>query len=122
MARRGQDVVLFARGPHFRAMKEQGVRVIGAEEEFAVRPEVVDDLEKAGPADVGFLGVKAHSLTELAPRLRPGMKPGRGVVSTDNGIPWRDFQNTGDQLEGVRLGPDYPGGGLARAIESRRVL
>jgi len=122
MARRGQDVVLFARGPHFRAMKEQGVRVIGAEEEFAVRPEVVDDLEKAGPADVVFLGVKAHSLTELAPRLRPVMKPETVVVSTQNGIPWWYFQNTGDQFEGFQLGRVDPGGVIARAIESRRVL
>ena len=27
LAQKGQDVVLFARGPHFRAMKEHGVRV-----------------------------------------------------------------------------------------------
>ncbi len=38
LARAGADVVLFARGPHLRAMQERGLRVISAEGEFEVRP------------------------------------------------------------------------------------
>jgi len=122
MTRRGEDVVLFARGPHFRAMKENGVRVIGAGEEFVVRPEVVDDLEKTGAADVVFLCVKAHSLTELAPRLRIVMGENTVFVSTQNGIPWWYFQNTGDRFESLQLERVDPGGIISRSIDSRRVL
>src|SRR5436309_2987154 len=122
MARRGEDVVLFARGPHFRAMKEQGVRVVSADEEFVVRPEVVDDLQNAGTADVIILGVKAHSLTELAPRLRVAMKADTVVVSTQNGIPWWYFQKTGDAFEGLQLTRVDPGGIIAQTIETHRVL
>jgi 2-dehydropantoate 2-reductase len=122
MARRGEDVVLFARGPHFRAMKENGIRVVRSGEEFVVRPTVVDDVENAGTADVVVLGVKAHSLTELAPRLRPAMNADTVVVSTQNGIPWWYFQNTGDSFEGLQLGRVDPGGIIAQAIEPRRVL
>jgi 2-dehydropantoate 2-reductase len=122
MARRGEEVVLFARGPHFRAMNEHGVRVVTSDEEFVVRPAVVDDLEKTGTADVLFLGVKAHSLTELAPRLRPVIKPDTVVVSTQNGIPWWYFQNTDDPFDGLLLQRVDPGGVIARAIEPHRVL
>src|SRR5437867_12015206 len=116
MARRGEDVVLFARGPHFRAMKEKGIRVVGAEEDFVARPEVVDDLEKAGASDVVFLGVKAHSLTELAPRQRPVTRPHTTMASTQTGIPWWYFQHTGDQFEGLQLERVDPGGVIAGSI------
>ena len=122
LARRGEEVVLFARGPHFRAMKDKGIRVAGAEEDFVARPEVVDDLEKAGASDVVFLGVKAHSLTELAPRLRSVMRPHTTIVSMQNGIPWWYFQHTGDRFEGLQLERVDPGGVIAGSIESSQVL
>jgi 2-dehydropantoate 2-reductase len=122
MARHGEDVVLFARGPHFRAMQERGVRVISSGEEFVAHPEVVEDLEKAGAADVIFLGVKAHSLTDLAPRLRVVTGQNTVFVSTQNGIPWWYFQNTGDRFEGLQLQRVDPGGVISRAIDSQRVL
>jgi len=56
-------------------MSENGVRVICAEEDFVVHPPIVDDLAKAGVADVVFLGVKAHSLPDLAPCLRTLIGP-----------------------------------------------
>src|SRR3972149_58020 len=97
MARAGLDVTLFARGPHLRAMQERGVQVRSIEGDFQAHPKVSGDLESIGPADVVFLGVKAHSLIELAPRLRPLYRPEPGpdttVVSMQNGIPWWYFQN-----------------------------
>ena len=71
LAKAGADVVLFARGPHLRAMQERGLRVISPDGDFDVKPEVVGDLDAIGRADVVLLGVKAHSLTTLAPQLRP---------------------------------------------------
>jgi 2-dehydropantoate 2-reductase len=47
LARAGADVVLFARGPHLQAMQARGLRVIGDEEQFEVRPHVTGEL--AGP-------------------------------------------------------------------------
>ena len=122
MSRHGEDVVLFARGPHFRAMNERGVRVISAGEEFVVRPKVVDNLENAGMVDVVFLGVKAHSLTDLAPRLGAVTGADTVFVSTQNGIPWWYFQNTGDRFDGLQLERVDPGGVICRSIEHRRVL
>src|SRR5258706_3592374 len=86
LAKAGADVVLFARGPHLRAMQERGLRVRAADGDFEVTPEVTGDLHAIGKADVVFLGVKAHSLTALAPLLPPLFGPDTVVVSTQNGI------------------------------------
>ena len=122
LTRAGADVVLFARGPHLRAMQERGLRVISPDGDFEVKPEVSADLATIGQADVVFLGVKAHSLTGLAPQLRPLLGPETLVVSTQNGIPWWYFQDYGGELDGLRLERVDPGGVIAAAIEPRRVV
>lgn len=123
LAKHGADVVLFARGPHLKAMQERGLRVISAEEgDFEVTPKVTGDLASVGTCDVVFLGVKAHALTGLAPSLRPLFGPDTMVVSTQNGVPWWYFQNYPGELNGLRLERVDPGGAIASAIEPERVL
>lgn len=122
MARAGFDVTLFARGPHLKAMQEHGVEVRSAEENFQARPRIVASLEEAGPADVVFLGVKAHSLPQLAPKLKPVLGPDTTVVSTQNGIPWWYFHGFSGPWDGLRLERIDPGGVISNAIEARRVV
>lgn len=122
LARAGQDVTLFARGAHLRAMEERGVRIISAGGEVEVRPAVTGDLASIGRADLVILGVKAHGLTELAPRLRPLFGDETVVLSTQNGIPWWYFQRLGGELDGLRLERVDPGGIVAGAIEPERVV
>lgn len=122
LARAGADVVLFARGPHLRAMQERGLRVTSPDGDFDVRPAVTGDLATIGTAEVVFLGVKAHGLTALAPSLAPLLGPDTVVVSTQNGIPWWYFQGHGGDLDGLRLERVDPGGVVASAIEPRRVV
>lgn len=122
MAQKGQEVILFARGPHFRAMKENGVRVQSAEEDFVVRPVVVDDLTRAGTADFVFLGVKAHSLTDLAPKLGMLIGPQTTFVSSQNGVPWWYFQKLEGELAGTQLERIDPGGVIAANIPADRVI
>ena len=123
LARGGQEVVLFARGPHYRAMQENGVRIVTEKEEFTVKPAaVVDDLAKAGTADFVFLGVKAHGLTGLAPSLSSLKGPSTVFVSTQNGIPWWYFQKHGGDLDGARLERLDPDGAIAAAIPADQVI
>src|ERR1700719_1797265 len=122
MARAGQDVTLFARGPHLRAMQERGVRVKSVEGDFEAHPKISGNLEEVGPVDVIFLGVKAHGLTQLAPQLKPVLGPDTAVVGTQNGIPWWFFQGWGGEHQGMHLERVDPGGTIAAAIEPRRVL
>jgi 2-dehydropantoate 2-reductase len=103
-------------------MQEHGVRVRSAEEDFEVRPRIVGSLEEAGPADVVFLGVKAHGLPLLVPQLHAVLGPETTVVSTQNGIPWWYFQGFGGEWDGLRLERIDPGGVISGAIEARRVV
>lgn len=122
MARAGFDVTLFARGRHLAAMQTHGVKVQSADGDFEVKPKVVGSLEEAGPADVVFLGVKAHSLTQLAPHLKHVLGAETTVVSTQNGIPWWYFEGFGGAAEGIHLERSDPGGLISAAIEPRRVV
>jgi len=122
LTRAGADVVLVARGPHLKAMREQGLKVTSPDGDFEVNPVVSGDIAAIGVADVVFLGVKAHGLTLLAPTLAPLLGPDTVVVSTQNGIPWWYFQGYGGELEGLRLERVDPGGVIAAAIEPRRIV
>ncbi|MCU1301856.1 MAG: putative 2-dehydropantoate 2-reductase [Candidatus Sulfotelmatobacter sp.] len=122
MAQAGFDVVLFARGPHLRAMQENGVRVKSIDGDFVARPTIAASLDQLGPVDVVFLGVKAHGLTQLVPDLEKVLGPDTAVVSTQNGIPWWYFQGFGGEWEGLRLERVDPGGVISSAIEPRRVI
>lgn len=122
MARAGQDVTLFARGPHLRALKEHGVRVESRAGDFVARPKVSGSLEEVGACDVVLLGVKAHSLTQLAPQLKPVLGPDTAVVSLQNGVPWWFFQTWPGPLKGLRLERLDPGGVISSAIEARRIV
>ena len=122
LAKAGADVVLFARGPHLRAMQETGLRVVSPDGDFDVKPEAVGELSAIGHADVVILGVKAHGIASLAPQLRPLFGPATMVVSTQNGIPWWYFQNHPGDLDGLHLESVDPGGAIAKSIEPERVV
>ena len=122
MARAGQDVTLYARGPHLRAMQEHGLRVLSADGDFEVKPRVIGDLKDAGAMDVIFLGVKAHGLTKLAPQVQPLISENTTVVSAQNGIPWWYFQTHAGELTGLHLERVDPGGAIAAAIPAERVV
>jgi 2-dehydropantoate 2-reductase len=119
-------------------MRMRGLRVTGAGGDFEVHPRVIGDLREAGAADVIFLGVKAHGLTQLAPQITPllvsnGTGADTTVVSTQNGVPWWYFQ-FGDTLPdgrgsdnqgefaGLHLERVDPGGVIATSIDCRRVI
>jgi 2-dehydropantoate 2-reductase len=126
MTRAGQDVTLFARGSHLRAMQENGVRVQTAKDEWHEHPKVSGSLHEIGAeigiVDVIYLAVKAHSLPEVAPHLRPLMGPDTVVVSMQNGVPWWFFDVPGVPYSGLRLESVDPGGVIVRSIEFRRVV
>jgi 2-dehydropantoate 2-reductase len=122
MARAGEDVTLFARGAHLKAMQEHGLRIEGSDGEFQVRTKVITRLEDAESVDVIFLGVKAHGLTQLAPQIAPLIRGNTTVVSTQNGIPWWFFQCDAGEFAGLRLERVDPGGVIAASIPRERVV
>ncbi len=122
MARAGQEVTLYARGPHLAAMRERGLRVVSADGEFDTHPRLIGDLAEAGTVDVIIVGVKAHGLTALAPQLKPLIGENTTVVSTQNGIPWWYFQVGAGEHAGIHLEKVDPGGVIGAAIDPARVV
>jgi len=122
MQRAGEDVTLYARGAHLRAMQANGVRVLSAEGDFEVRPRMIEKLEDAGPVDVIILGVKAHSLTQLAPQIAPLVSENTTLVSMENGIPWWYFQLGAGEFTGLHFERVDPGGTIGKAFDPRRVV
>ena len=122
LALAGEEVALIARGPHLQAMQADGVRVRSPQGDFEAHPTVTDDPAAIGPVDFLFLTVKAHSLTDIAPKLAPLMKPETCVVSAQNGIPWWYFQKHGGPWEGSHLESVDLGGIISKAIQADQIV
>lgn len=118
----GEDVTLFARGPHLRAMQQYGVRVLSSNGNFEAHPRIIERLEDAAPLDVIFLGVKAHSLTALAPQIRSILRQDTTVVGMENGIPWWYFRLGEAEFSHLRLERVDPGGAIAQSIDPHHIL
>jgi 2-dehydropantoate 2-reductase len=122
LSKAGEDVTLIARGAHLRAMQEHGVRVRGEAGEFEARPATTDDPAAVGQVDVVLLALKAHSLTEMAPRLAPLLGRETCVVNMQNGVPWWYFYRHGGEWEGLRLETVDPGGVIVKHIDPSRAI
>jgi 2-dehydropantoate 2-reductase len=122
LARGGADVVLIARGGHLEAMRAEGIRVLSPRGDFRVHSEVTDDIGAVGDADVVFIGLKAYSLPEIAPRLAQALGPHTPVIAAQNGIPWWYFESHEGSLKGTNLESVDPSGVIAHSIEVERVI
>jgi 2-dehydropantoate 2-reductase len=122
LAKAGAEVVLIARGPHLRAMRESGLRLIEQDEETAVPVEATDDLAAIRGSEFVFVTLKAHSVPAMAAGLAANLGHDAAVVSAQNGIPWWYFQRHGGELEGIHLETVDPGGMIGRTIDPRRVI
>ena len=122
LVRAGVDTVLIARGPHLEAMRQDGLRVIEAGDEYVVHPSLSDDWSVLSAVDAVVVTLKAHSLPPLAQRLSTSLGAETIVVSAQNGIPWWYFQRHGGELEGLHLETVDPGGVTGSAIDPARVI
>ena len=119
----GQDVSLIARGPHLEAIRTKGLRVRDAVlGDLSLQAPATDDPQEIGRVDVVVLGVKAHALTAIAPRVAALLGPETVVLTVQNGLPWWYFQGLEPPLTGERLESVDPGGLIADSIDARRVI
>jgi 2-dehydropantoate 2-reductase len=122
LARGGAEVTLIARGEHLRAMQANGVKVLSSRGDFEARPAATDDFAAIADADVVFIGLKAYSLPELAPRIGSELRAGAAVIAAQNGIPWWYFQRHGGPLDGAVVESVDPGGIVSRSIPPEAVV
>ena len=122
LARTEHDVSLIARGPHLKAMQENGLTFRSAEEEFTVHPTATDDPASLGPQDYVIVTLKAHQSAGVVDLMQPMLGPETAVVTCMNGVPWWYFHGLGGDLEGKTLETVDPGQKQWRDLGPERAI
>ena len=122
LAQSGADVSLVARGPHLKAMRENGLRLIEESGETTVNVTASDNAADLGPQDYVIVTLKAHSVPAVVPHMQPLIGDHTTIVSGVNGVPWWYFHKTGGPLDGTRLETVDPGNAQWDGFGPDRVL
>jgi len=122
LALAGADVSLVARGPHLKAMRENGLRLrIGGEEKVA-RVTATDDPAELGPQDSVFVALKAHSIPGVVDQMTSLLGNDTSIVTAVNGIPYWYFYKHGGSLAGTKLHSVDPGGAQWEKLRPERAI
>lgn len=120
----GHDVVLVARGAHLAALRERGLTLVDhvGEVSGTYRLAASSDPEDFGPQDLVVIGLKAHAIPAMLPRLAPLVSRDTVVVPAINGLPWWYFQGIGGPLGGLTLRSLDPDDTMTAALDARHVV
>ena len=88
LAAAGADVSLVARGPHLKAMQENGLRLIEETGISTVKVTASDTASDLGPQDYVIVTLKAHSVPSVVPHMQPLINDNTTLVLDVNGVPW----------------------------------
>jgi 2-dehydropantoate 2-reductase len=122
LSRAGHEVSVVARGAHLTVIRERGLRIVSSSSECAARVSADRDPARLGPQDYVIVAVKGQSLPEVAASISPLLGPGTAVVTAMNGVPWWFFDRLPFGAGKLRLESLDPGGAIARAIPTERVI
>lgn len=122
LAQVGADVSLVARGPHLRAIQDNGLTLNEDGHSRTVQVRATDDAASLGPQDYVIVTLKAHSVPALVGKITPLLGPDSTLVSGVNGIPWWYFHKHGGALQGTRLASVDPGDAQWTGFGPDRVL
>jgi len=97
----GADVSLIARGPHLKAIKENGLKLEINGEMRSFNLNASDDPADFGQQDYVIIALKAHGIIHITESIQPLLGPETAVVSAVNGLPWWYFHkaNTNTVLD-----------------------
>ena len=85
LARQGHDVHFLLR-TDYEVVRQQGVRVRGASEEWTVRPHAARVPEEIGSCDVVLIGLKTTANAQFARLLPPLVGPETALLTLQNGL------------------------------------
>ena len=88
LAAAGHDVSCVMRGPHLKAVKENGLTLRAGGESVTAQVQASGNPAEFGAQDVVISTLKANALAGLADGLAPLMKADTAIVFAQNGIPW----------------------------------
>jgi 2-dehydropantoate 2-reductase len=123
LAASGVPTTAVARGATLASLRTHGWRYVEPDGVVRTAPvHATDDAAELGPQDVVLLTVKAHTLSVALPNLLPLLGQDTTLVSGMNGVPWWFFDGFGGPCAGLRLDSVDPGGLIADAVPTERVL
>jgi len=122
LARSEADLSLVARGPHFQAMRANGVRLLIEGEERVARVHCTDDPSTLPPQDCVIVTLKAQQIPAAAGPIASLLHRDSFVVTAYNGLPYWFFANARVTLAGARLQGIDPDGRQARLIGAERAI
>jgi len=112
LARAGYWTAVVARGAHLEAIRRNGLRIQGPNDEFTITPaQATATPEEIAPVDAVVLTVKTWQVSEAAHSVRPLLKSGSKVLPLQNGI------EAPDQVRDV-LSAEHTLIGLCRIISA----
>ncbi len=124
----GHEVGVVARGAQLDAIRRDGLTLLDPRQRLAARVDASDAPETFGVQDLVVLGVKAHQLGPLLPRLRGLLQPHSVVLPMLNGIPWWYFHGDDGPLARApdgsvaRIACLDGDGALAAALDARHIV
>ena len=122
LALAGFDVTLIARGPHLRAMRNNGLVLLSDGRKKVARVVCTDDPAGAGPQDHVIVTLKAHSVPQIVDSMVPLLHTDTTVVTAQNGVPWWYFYRLSGPWENHQLATTDPGGRIWQTLGPQRAI
>jgi 2-dehydropantoate 2-reductase len=122
LARSGVETCVVARGPHLKAIQENGLTLKIAGEVHTVRIPASDDPAALGKQDYVIVALKAHQIAGVAAQIKTLCGPDTAILFAVNGMPWWYFYKLSGPYENHRIDSVDPGGVIWNALGPERAL
>lgn len=124
LAATGHEVVLIARGAHLAAIRANGLTLVDHVGTLGgtYRLPASDQPADFGVQDVVLIGLKAHAIAAMLPKIAPLVGPHTTVVPMINGLPWWYFHREGGPRDGAAVRALDPDGSMFAALDPARIL
>lgn len=118
----GCEVTLIARGPHLKAMRENGLTIEQDGKRRTLELACTDDPSQAGPQDYVIVTLKAHSVAPVVDQIATLLGPETAVVTAQNGILWWYFHALEGPWQDKNLETADPGGAIWNTLGPERAI
>lgn len=122
LAQTGAAVSVIARGGQLEAIRARGLTLIDDESEHQALVIPAEDPTSIGPQDLVILAMKAHTVTDVAPKIFSLLGPDTAVMTACNGIPWWYFHGLSEVDNAPELKSVDPGRLLWNNIGPERAI
>jgi 2-dehydropantoate 2-reductase len=120
----GAEVSLVARGPHLKAIQNNGLTFIKDGLSETIRLKASDNPADLGKQDFVIIALKAHSVPAIVDQFEPLLTDDTAIVSAVNGIPWWYFHKaeTGTEMDDNWVETVDPNGAQWQAFGPKRAI